>query len=293
MELKLSKAERIILERLNSGTLRAKPPLGNTIYILWGIITTPILFVKFLSEIDIFLGNLRGDYFGIFDTLFMDLGFDVYDFLGIKVWPADDINVMYSGWDYYYLGFFIICSIVGIVFKSSIKHRGYSITNYLLNLYFVNILGIVHLLIRDPKIDSDFINELIPKAAKVKEAKRKADQAAKKAREEAKRQAAEAKKKLEEKKQKKILTLTNKFGKEELTKALKGKIWANMSFQLYKEAQELSTSGREFGKKFENVVNGEERHKYRFDPYENRQGKISYKFEVDTKAGVITGWKEL
>ena len=50
---------------------------------------------------------------------------------------------------------------------------------------------------------------------------------------------------------------------------------------------------REFGKKFENVVNGEERHKYRFDPYENRQGKISYKFEVDTKAGVITGWKEL
>ena len=103
----------------------------------------------------------------------------------------------------------------------------------------------------------------------------------------------ETRKKLAEEKQKKILTLSNKFGKEEVNKALRGKIWTNMSFQLYREAQLLRPSGRKFGKKFENVVNGEERHKYRFDSYKNRQGKTSYNFEVDTKAGFITGWKNL
>ena len=36
----------------------------------------------------------------------------------------------------------------------------------------------------------------------------------------------------------------------------------------------IRPKGRKFGKKFENVVNGE--HTYRFDPYENRQGKTSY-----------------
>ena len=91
---------------------------------------------------------------------------------------------------------------------------------------------------------------------------------------------------------KKLLAFKKKYGAD-ATKALAGKIWTNMSFQLYREAQLLRPSGRKFGKKFENVVNGEERHKYRFDSYKNRQGKTSYNFEVDTKAGLITGWKNL
>ena len=64
-----------------------------------------------------------------------------------------------------------------------------------------------------------------------------------------------------------------------------------MPFELYREAQAIRPQGRKFGKKFENVVNGEERHKYRFDPYQNRQGKTSYNYEIDTKAGLI--WKNL
>ena len=91
---------------------------------------------------------------------------------------------------------------------------------------------------------------------------------------------------------KKLLAFKKKYGAD-ATKALAGKIWTNMSFQLYREAQLLRPSGRKFGKKFENVVNGEERHKYRFDSYKNRQGKTSYNFELDTKAGLITGWKNL
>ena len=66
-----------------------------------------------------------------------------------------------------------------------------------------------------------------------------------------------------------------------------------MPFELYREAQAIRPEGRKFGKKFENVVNGEERHKYRFDPYQNRQDKTSYNYEVDTKAGLITRWKNL
>ena len=54
-----------------------------------------------------------------------------------------------------------------------------------------------------------------------------------------------------------------------------------------------TTKRKEIWKKFENVVNGEERHTYRFDPYENRQGKISYNYEITTKNVLITGCKEL
>ena len=90
----------------------------------------------------------------------------------------------------------------------------------------------------------------------------------------------------------------NKYGSDDATKALAGKIWVNMPFNLFHDAHKLMIengipNGRKFGKKFENVVNGEERHKYRFDSYKNRQGKTSYNFEVDTKAGLITGWKNL
>ena len=86
--------------------------------------------------------------------------------------------------------------------------------------------------------------------------------------------------------------LKKKYG-EDATRALAGKIWVSMPFELYREAQAVRPEGRKFGKKFENVVNGEERHKYRFDPYQNRQGKTSYNYEIDTKAGLITGWKNL
>ena len=88
------------------------------------------------------------------------------------------------------------------------------------------------------------------------------------------------------------MAFKKKYG-EDATKALDGKIWVNMSFELYRQAQVIRPKGKKFGKKFENVVNGEERHKYRFDPYENRQGKTSYNYEIDTKAGLITGWKNL
>ena len=110
--------------------------------------------------------------------------------------------------------------------------------------------------------------------------------------EETKKRKAEEKEKREEEKKNRLLAFKKKYG-EDATKALDGKIWVNMSFELYRQAQVIRPKGRKFGKKFENVVNGEERHKYRFDPYENRQGKTSYNFEVDTKDGLITGWKEL
>ena len=91
---------------------------------------------------------------------------------------------------------------------------------------------------------------------------------------------------------KKLLAFKKKYS-DDATKALAGKIWLNMPFELYSEAQAIRPNGRKFGKMFENVVNGEERHTYKFDPYENRQGKISYNYEITTKNGLITGWKEL
>lgn len=117
-------------------------------------------------------------------------------------------------------------------------------------------------------------------------------QASKRLAEKRKREGEEAKKKKALEKKNRLLAFKKKYG-EDATKALAGKIWLNMSFELYRQAQVIRPKGRKFGKKFENVVNGEERHKYRFDPYENRQGKTSYNYEVDTKAGLITGWKEL
>ena len=111
------------------------------------------------------------------------------------------------------------------------------------------------------------------------------------AEERAKQKMALAKAKREEH-NKKLLAFKKKYS-DDATKALAGKIWLNMPFELYSEAQAIRPNGRKFGKMFENVVNGEERHTYKFDPYENRQGKISYNYEITTKNGLITGWKEL
>ena len=129
------------------------------------------------------------------------------------------------------------------------------------------------------------------KSNKAQAAKRLAEKRKREGEEAKKKKALEKKKKALEKKNR-LLAFKKKYG-EDATKALAGKIWLNMSFELYRQAQVIRPKGRKFGKKFENVVNGEERHKYRFDPYENRQGKTSYNYEVDTKAGLITGWKEL
>jgi len=307
----LPKSDKFILERLNSGKLKNNPPFGRVVYTIWGIITTPILFIKFFSEIDKYIGNLQdmscGSCFGFFDELFLELvDFDLYDILGIRVWPADNINILYGGWGYDLLGFFLICSLLGVVYKSNIKNRGYTITNYFLNLYFFNILGLAWLIYRYPKIDSNYINNLQQTAAKIKEQEAKAAEIQKKQNEEAKKSKEEAKKRKEEEKIKRVkerekreqekknrlLAFKKKYGTD-ATKALAGKIWVNMSFELYRQAQVIRPKGRKFGKKFENVVNGEERHTYRFDPYENRQGKISHKYEITTKNDLITGWKEL
>lgn len=301
---KLTKYDKLILERLNSGKLKNNPPFGRVVYTIWGIITTPILFIKFFSEIDKYIGNLQGmscgSCFGFFDELFLELvDFDLYDILGIRVWPADNINILYGGWGYDLLGFFLICSLLGVVYKSKIKNRGYTITNYFLNLYFFNILGLAWLIYRYPKIDSNHINNLQQTVAKIKEQETKAaerqkkkNEEAKKMREEAKIMRAEKKKKREQEKKNKLLAFKKKYGAD-ATKALAGKIWVNMSFELYRKAQVMLPNGRKYGKKFENVVSGEERHTYRFDPYENRQGKISYNYEITTKDGLISGWKNL
>ena len=127
--------------------------------------------------------------------------------------------------------------------------------------------------------------------AMLAEQEKKKKEQKKYAEERAKQKMALAKAKREEH-NKKLLAFKKKYG-EDATKALAGKIWVNMSFELYRQAQVIRPKGRKFGKKFENVVNGEERHTYRFDPYENRQGKISYNYEITTKNGLITGWKEL
>ena len=307
----LPKYDEFILERLNSGKLKNNPPFGRVVYTIWGIITTPILFIKFFSEIDKYIGSLQGmscgSCFGFFDELFLELvDFDLYDILGIRVWPADNINILYGGWGFDLLGFFLVCSVIGLVYKSAIKNRGYTITNYFLNLYFFNILGLAWLIYRYPKIDSNYINNLQQKAAKIKEQEAKAAERQKKQNEEAKKRKEETKKRKEEEKIKRakerekreqekknrLLAFKKKYGAD-ATKALAGKIWVNMSFKLYREAQVLRPRGRKFGKKFENVVNGEERHTYRFDPYENRQGKISYNYEITTKDGLISGWKNL
>tara|TARA_B100001173_G_scaffold113847_1_gene98700 strand:- start:790 stop:1629 length:840 start_codon:yes stop_codon:yes gene_type:complete len=129
--------------------------------------------------------------------------------------------------------------------------------------------------------------------AKVAERQKKKNEEAKKMREEAKIMRAEKKKKREQEKKNKLLAFKKKYGADAVTKALAGKIWVNMSFELYRKAQVMLPNGRKYGKKFENVVSGEERHTYRFDPYENRQGKISYNYEITTKDGLISGWKNL
>ena len=123
------------------------------------------------------------------------------------------------------------------------------------------------------------------------EQKKKKKEQKKYAEERAKQKMALAKAKREEH-NKKLLAFKKKYS-DDATKALAGKIWLNMPFELYSEAQAIRPNGRKFGKMFENVVNGEERHTYKFDPYENRQGKISYNYEITTKNGLITGWKEL
>ena len=127
--------------------------------------------------------------------------------------------------------------------------------------------------------------------ARLAEQEKKKKEQKKYAEERAKQKMALAKAKREEH-NKKLLAFKKKYS-DDATKALAGKIWLNMPFELYSEAQAIRPNGRKFGKMFENVVNGEERHKYRFDPYKNRQGKTSYNYEVDTKAGLITGWKNL
>ena len=169
--------------------------------------------------------------------------------------------------------------------------KGHGKINNLFWGVFANIAGWSYVATRDYKKGSKAYKQ------KEKEEKERRNQLAK---EHAKQKAARRSVEIARKKQitKATLSLKNKYGSEDATKALAGKIWVNMPFNLFHDAHKLMIengipNGRKFGKKFENVVNGEERHKYRFDPYENRQGKISYKFEVDTKAGVITGWKEL
>tara|TARA_X000000368_G_C22910990_1_gene658551 strand:- start:182 stop:856 length:675 start_codon:yes stop_codon:yes gene_type:complete len=156
---------------------------------------------------------------------------------------------------------------------------------------FANIAGWAHVATRDYKKGS--------KAYKQKQ-KELADIKRRQAQIESKQKAASRRAEIARKKQitDATLSLKNKYGNEDATKALAGKIWVNMPFNLFHDAHKLMIengipNGRKFGKKFQNVVNGEERHKYRFDPYENRQGKTSYNYEVDTKAGLITGWKEL
>ena len=199
--------------------------------------------------------------------------------------------------------------------------RGYSRLNNAFWVSFANVAGIIFIFFREksPKVHlNDLIiqlekNELPNKVLikksgfnsnhplwkKYNELKKSKDEANRRAAEKAKKAAAEAKikkakerEKREQEKKNRLLALKKKYGAD-ATKALAGKIWVNMSFELYRQAQVMRPKGRKFGKKFENVVNGEERHTYRFDPYENRQGKISYNYEITTKNDLITGWKEL
>ena len=169
--------------------------------------------------------------------------------------------------------------------------KGHGKINNLFWGVFANIAGWAHVATRDYKKESKAYKQ------KEKEEKERRNQLAK---EHAKQKAASRRAEIARKKQitKATSSLKNKYGSEDATKALAGKIWVNMPFNLFHDAHKLMIengipNGRKFGKKFENVVNGEERHKYRFDPYKNRQGKTSYNYEVDTKAGLITGWKEL
>ncbi len=169
--------------------------------------------------------------------------------------------------------------------------KGHGKINNLFWGVFANFVGLVYVGVRGYKKGSGAYKQ------KEKEEKERRNQLAK---EHAKQKAARRSAEIARKKQitKVTSSLKNKYGSEDANKALAGKIWVNMPFNLFHDAHKLMIengipNGRKFGKKFENVVNGEERHKYRFDPYENRQGKTSYNYEVDTKAGLITGWKEL
>ena len=229
------------------------------------------------------------------------------------------------------IGFMVLC-IVGILnpnlrfgdYKKLLKkvdEKGYSKLNNILWVTFASLGGTYHITTRkiNPtkclnilinKLDKNIIpsSELIqdsgfsskhPLWNKYLELKSNKAQAAKRLAEKRKREAEEAKKrkaeereKREQEKKNRLLAFKKKYGAD-ATKALAGKIWVNMPFELYREAQVLRPRGRKFGKKFENVVNGEERHTYRFDPYENRQGKISYNYEITTKDGLISGWKNL
>ena len=217
--------------------------------------------------------------------------------------------------------FFIFYPKYAIGDTKKIEKKGYSKQNNLFWIIVGGLLGYIYVVVRrsNPakylailidKLDKNIIpsSELIQdsgfsskhplwkkylelKSNKAQAAKRLAEKR-KKEDEESKKRKAEEREKREQEKKNRLLALKKKYG-EDATKALAGKIWVNMSFELYRQAQVMRPKGRKFGKKFENVVNGEERHTYRFDPYENRQGKISYNYEITTKDGLISGWKNL
>ncbi len=178
-----------------------------------------------------------------------------------------------------------IGSLFGII-AFTMNDKGHGKINNLFWGAFANIAGLIYVGSRGYKKGSSAYKQ------KVNAEKERRNQLAK---QHAKQKAAIRNAEIERKKQytKAATGLKKKYGNEDATRALAGKIWVNMPFELYREAQAIRPEGRKFGKKFENVVNGEERHKYRFDPYENRQGKTSYNYEIDTKAGLITGWKNL
>ena len=178
-----------------------------------------------------------------------------------------------------------IVGLFGII-AFTMNDKGHGKINNLFWGAFANIAGLIYVGSRGYKKGSSAYKQ------KVNAEKERRNQLAK---QHAKQKAAIRNAEIERKKQytKAATGLKKKYGNEDATRALAGKIWVNMPFELYREAQAIRPEGRKFGKKFENVVNGEERHKYRFDPYENRQGKTSYNYEIDTKAGLITGWKNL
>ena len=257
--------------------------------------------------------------------------FIYFGFVNVRDWGGEEPLSLLPFFAFVIIGVMVLY-IVGILnpnlrfrdYKELLKkvdEKGYSKLNNILWVIFASLGGIYHITTRKisptkclniliNKLDKNIIpsSELIKdsgfsskhplwkkylelKSNKAQAAKTLAEKRKKEA-EEAKKRKAEEKKKREEKKKNRLLAFKKKHGTD-ATKALAGKIWVNMSFELYREAQVLRPRGRKFGKKFENVVNGEERHTYRFDPYENRQGKISYNYEITTKDGLISGWKNL